>query len=143
MLDFLWRLAAAFGVAILLDWLWRRHRNGSGGAAPRLQSAEAGAGESDCSVPAEAGPDTDGQTPSPSPEGSPDAKVPFDWKQCAKKGWDGFVAWLRRVDWKRVAIITGIVLGVLWKAFVWLLKNSSKLAGNYSGDNIMTKNIQE
>lgn len=37
MFNFLWRLAAAFGVVILLDWLWRKLRRGSYGTAPQMR----------------------------------------------------------------------------------------------------------
>ena len=140
MFDFLWRLAVALGVAILLDWLWR-HRNGSpDDADAHIESIPDGAGTPAPDAPLRGSDETTLSTVPDKKNPAPDS---FDFIRSAKAAWDGFLAWIRRVDWKRVAAITIVVLGALWKIVVWLFKNGSKLAGDYSYEKMAGKNVQD
>lgn len=147
MFDFIWKFGLGFASCVLLGlWLDRKNGSAASGGRPSAGATEAPAAKTDATEttdseeatadPAAAESAPEGETVlGLTEDGLPKADI-----RTAPSPETAVVA--EQINWNRVGAVAGKVLKALWKITVWIFKNGSKLAGNYSYDNMAGKNIQ-
>ena len=148
MFDFIWKFGLGFASCILLG-LWLDRKNGSaqaGGTPSAAGATEAPAAKTDATE------TTDSEEAPSDPaaaESAPEGETVLELTEDGLPKADirtapspATAAVAEQINWKRVGAVAGKVLKALWKITVWIFKNSSKLAGSYSYDNMAGKNIQ-